>query len=454
LPTPVTAPNLRRACHLPDAPRSRLDADARLNRFLLLAAALLTGGVIALMAFLGWFVLLERDPAAPRSQAFIVAVVVFAFLAGATATLVVRWIVRELVAPLAAAERVAAEVARGNLAVPEGALRSDSRAGAPLMTSLRAMLDALRTLTQTLQQAAHDAAAMAQQIAASTHQMSASTENVATTTAELTTRASRQADTAKGASEDARRILAIAAELANGAAEAATRNTGLARRARGHEEALGESGVTLERLSDEVERGAAEAEQLAHASEQVEQFVAQTRSIARQTHLLSINAAIEAARAGAEGRGFSTVAEEVRTLASRAAREATDTTDTVHQVLDRVRAARERLLRLGTGAIAARDAARGAAEGLRGVAADADADARWTGAISTSADEVRRLVEGIAGRMKDVSSGTQDYAAAAMQIAAAAQELNASTEEISASASQLAAAAEQLSRRAESFRLG
>lgn len=431
-----------------------MDADARLNRSLSLAAGLLVAGAVALVALLGWFVLLDRDPVSSPGQALLVVVVALTFVFGSAATLVVRWILRELVAPLAAAERVAAEVARGNLAVPEGALRSESRAGTPLMTSLRAMLDALRALATTLQQAAHDTAAMAQQIAASTQQMSASTEDVAGTTAELTDRASKQAESARAAAEDARRILAITEDLASGAAEAAARNTELARRARGHEQALGESGVVLERLSDEVERGAAEAEQLADASGQVEQFVAQTKSIARQTHLLSINAAIEAARAGDDGRGFSSVADEVRTLASRAAREAGETTETVQHVLERVQAARDRLLRLGSGAIVARDAARGAAEGLRGVAADADEDARWTTAISGSADEVRRLVEGIAGRMKEWSGGTQDYAAATMQIAAAAEQLNASTEQISASASQLAAAADQLARTAGGFRLG
>jgi uncharacterized surface protein with fasciclin (FAS1) repeats len=54
------------------------------------------------------------------------------------------------------------------------------------------------------------------------------------------------------------------------------------------------------------------------------------------------------------------------------------------------------------------------------------------------------LVEGIAGRMREVSAGTEDYAAAAQEIAAAAQQLNASTQEISSSAGHLADAAERL----------
>ena len=169
--------------------------------------------------------------------------------------------------------------------------------------------------------------------------------------------------------------------------------------------------------------------------------------------MLALNASIEAARAGEEGKGFSVVAEEVRKLAGQAAQAAASTSVTVETVLERVQSARERLLRLGQGGVAARDAAHAAAEGLMNVAAEADENDQWTRRISTSADEVRGLIEGIAGRMREVSAGTEDYAAAAEEIAAAAQELNASTEEISSSAGHLAEAAEKLTGAVGGFRL-
>jgi hypothetical protein len=73
--------------------------------------------------------------------------------------------------------------------------------------------------------------------------------------------------------------------------------------------------------------------------------------------------------------------------------------------------------------------------------------------FSDSASEVRGLIEGIAGRMREVSAGTEDYAAAAEEIAAAAQQLNASTEEISSSATHLADAAERLTGAVGGFKL-
>ena len=58
---------------------------------------------------------------------------------------------------------------------------------------------------------------------------------------------------------------------------------------------------------------------------------------------------------------------------------------------------------------------------------DAEANDEWTRRISASASDVRGLVEGIAGRMREVSAGTEDYAAAAQQIAAASQPFFTST---------------------------
>jgi methyl-accepting chemotaxis protein len=365
---------------------------------------------------------------------------VFLFAALLIQLVIGRLLLNTVLKPTGRAANIAERVAQGDLS-PSA---NDIAGKDSLTSSLVAMLDRLRDLVGTIRRHAHEAAAMSEQIAASTEQMSASTQEVASTTGDLTERANQQAVVVRAAAEDATRILGIAQELATGSVQAAERNAALARLARSHRERLDASTAELARLAQEVEEAAVEADALAAASEEIEKFVIQTQAIAKQTPMLALNASIEAARAGEEGKGFSVVAEEVRKLAGQAARSAGTTSETVQTVLARVRGARERLLRLGKGGLAARDAAHEAAVGLLNVAADAEANDEWTRRISQSADQVRGLVEGIAGRMREVSAGTEDYAAAAEEIAAAAEELNASTEEISSSASHLAEASDRL----------
>ncbi len=428
-------------------------ADSR-HRFTqnLYIAAFAGLGVIVVLYLVATFMLLRASSVTPTVKAMTPG-----FLLVAGGGIVVVWFllrsfINRVLKPAGRAAAIALRVSQGDLRSI-----SDQESGGEgrdmLTQSIFAMVRQLRALVETIHGTAGEAAAMAQEIAASTEEMTASTEEVAGTTGDLTERAAQQAIIVRAAAEDASKILEIAKVLASGAGEAATRNAALATVARSHRDRLDTSTAELARLAEEVDRGSAEAEALAQASSEISKFVTQTKAIAKQTHMLALNASIEAARAGDEGKGFSVVAEEVRKLAAQAAQAATSTSDTVQMVLERVQTARDRLLRLGKGGMAARDAAHAAADGLLTVANDADANDQWTRGISASADQVRGLIEQIAGRMKEVSAGTEDYAAAAEEIAAAAQQLNASTEEISSSANTLAGAAEKLTKATGGIRL-
>ncbi|SMC86412.1 methyl-accepting chemotaxis protein [Sporomusa malonica] len=359
---------------------------------------------------------------------------------------------RTLAKPLQNLSAMAESIARGDLDIPEARVNSKDELGM-LAAAFNTMTANTRSIIRQVMQSAEQVAAASEQLTASAEQSADAAAHVAGVIGEVTLDTGNQRkdlkDTATVVEELSEQIREVAGGAQAAASLAEQTSVKIVTGRQAVEQTVNQMN-SIEKATASVQQA---IERLAASSAQIGEIVNVIASIAGQTNLLALNAAIEAARAGEQGRGFAVVADEVRKLAEQTQEAAKQITSLIGENHSN-----------STNAVALMNA--GTSDVQQGITLVNNA--------GNSFGEIALLVSKVSDQVRDMSSSIREMANGSAQIvtkvrvveqagnrvdertqtvSAATQEQSATMEEIASSSHNLARLSEELHNAVNSFRL-
>ncbi len=372
---------------------------------------------------------------------------------GLLVAIIASWLVAEANArPLVRLTQTANKVASGDLRVEKIELTRADEIG-QLNRSVNKMVDNLHELINQVNETAEHVAAASEQLAASTDQAAVATEQITKTIQDVSIGAEQQlqsavdsADAMEALSEGIMRI----AETSTVVSEASWQS---AKEAEQGNESILTAKRQMGMIHTSVHETASGIQLLEKRSQEIGEIVEVITGIAQQTNLLALNAAIEAARAGEQGKGFAVVADEVRKLAEQSGVSAGRISDLIQTIQTETAKAAGSMNEVTREVQVGTEVVNVAGEAFERILLSAKQVADQIQEVTAASEEMSASTEQVSHSVEDMSRIAQSSSGNAQNVAAASEEQLASVEEISMSAESLTKLAQELRELIGKFKL-
>lgn len=350
-------------------------------------------------------------------------VIIGGVLVAAVAVISAYLFKRQLSGRIEDAMQVATAIADGNLQQQIDDEGNDEvaellSAMSTMQSQLRNMLGEIKAASVELGTASQSVASTAEQLSASSDEQSNASDMIATSVQQLSASINQVSDNA----EEAR---TISEQSSRGADESAA--------------VMEQMVASMNRINAAVTQASEQLQTLDKQSEQISSIVNVIKGIADQTNLLALNAAIEAARAGEQGRGFAVVADEVRSLAQRTSH----STDEIESMVGQIQEGTQSTVKQMTAGV------REVEEGVE----LASMTGKAINDIRDSFERVLQVVQDISGALGEQNKASDEVANNVEQFSGMAEQNKEATRHSSATAHSLQTLSAKLAKSVSRFRV-
>ena len=378
--------------------------------------------------------------------------VVIALIALGLVSAFAMYISRKISEPVVKVAEGVKQIAAGDLGIADLEVESKDEIG-QLAHSVNEMKQHLKELIRGIANSSSQVAAASEQLTAGAEQSAHVVTQVAESINEVAQGAEKQMRAVTETSSAVEHISSGMQQAAAGSAQAAEHSTQAARKAKEGDLAVGRAVTQMASIEKTVNNSAQVVAKLGERSKEIGQIVSVISGIAGQTNLLALNAAIEAARAGEQGRGFAVVADEVRKLAEQSQEAA----QRIAELIGEIQGDTDQAV------VAMSEGTREVKVGSEVVSAAGQAFAEITELVAHVSEQVQdisqvmqRMSQGseqIVTSVHTVSNLSEAAMGEAQTVSAATEEQSASMEEIASSSRALANLAQDLQEAVNRFRL-